>query len=220
MKTLRIAPALIFSLACTWATIASDPGEAGEKWIFEHDGTRPMSNPPEVFDGERTVEVVAVTGTGAKKRWHIKSTWGDNDENPSTAYIDSEKRIHQVDVGAALTLTFAPPPPQDWPDLKPGDETTFETTLTAMGFEVPLKYDVKRLPDETLRVPAGSFTDCRHVQLVVHGTDPQGQTNKTRYDLWLHPKVNNSTVKEVVVSNFESAESHTSTSLLKAHIKP
>ncbi|MCL4180793.1 MAG: hypothetical protein KJ072_23985 [Verrucomicrobia bacterium] len=219
MKRVSAVTCLALSLACVHILEAAEVGKLGEKWIYQQEGPRPMSNPPATVEGDRVDEFVAVTGEGEGKRWQIKSVWGKNDETPSIATIDSRLRLHQVEVGSVMTISFTPPTPTDWPDLKVGESTTFETKIAVMGFEVPLQYEVKRLADETITVPAGKFDGCRHIQMVVTGTDPSGQPNRTRYDHWLDSK-GHGLIKEIVVSNFQSDTSHRSVSSLKEHIVP
>jgi hypothetical protein len=207
---------------CLWLSLTPTPllaqglGVVGEKWIYKHEGIRPMSSPPAAIRGDRTNEVIAIKGDGAAKRWFLKHVWGEKDENPGILQVDSDKRLHRVEAGSSLNLTFAPPAPMDFPELKPGEEKTSESKMTVMGFEILLRYEAKRLPDETVRVPAGEFALCRHLQVLVHGTDAQGQPAKTRTDYWFHPSANG-LVKEVTVSNFGTDAQQTSTSTLKNH---
>ncbi len=219
MKTACIVTCLILSLACVQMVEAAGVGKPGEKWIYEQEGPRPLSNPPAAVEGDRVDEVVAVTGEGEGKRWQIKSVWGKNDEMPSVVTIDHRLRLHQVEVGSVMTITFTPPTPTDWPDLKVGESTLFETKIAVMGFEVPLRYEVKRLADETITVPAGKFDGCRRLQMVVAGIDSSGQPNRTRYDHWFDAK-GHGLIKEIVVSNYQSDNSHRSVSSLKEHVVP
>jgi hypothetical protein len=219
MKRICAVIGLALSLACIPFLEAADVGKVGEKWIYEQEGPRPMSNPPVTVEGDRVDEILAITGEGEAKRWRIKSVWGKDDPTPSLAMIDARHRLHQVEVGSALTIGFTPPVPTDWPELKVDETTTFETKIAVMGFELPLKYEVKRLEDETVTVPAGTFANCRRIQMVVHGTDPSGQPNKTRYDHWMDVK-GQGMIKEIVVSNFQSDNSQRSVCSLKEHIVP
>jgi hypothetical protein len=212
------AVSLWLSLVAT-AAPADGIGKVGEKWIYGHEGTRPLSNPPAAIRGDRTNEVVAIKGEAAGKRWLVKHTWGEKDENPGLLHLDAEKRLHEVEVGTSFSLTFAPPVPMEWTELSPGEKKTLESKMTVAGFELALKYEATRLPDETVRVPAGEFTLCRHIQVVVHGTDAQGQPSKSRSDYWFHPKANG-LVKEVTLSNYDTEAKQTSTSTLKAHSAP
>jgi hypothetical protein len=210
-------PLMLVFVAAT--VIADGIGKVGEKWIYQHEGTRPLSNPPAAIRGDRTNEVIAIKGEAASKRWLLKHTWGENDENPGVLHLDAEKRLHQVEVGASFNLTFTPPVPMDWAELASGEKKTVESKMAVAGFEVPLKYEALRLPDETVRVPAGEFTLCRHIQVVVQGVDTQGQPSKSRSDYWFHAKVNG-LVKEITISNYETDAKQTSTSTLKAHSVP
>jgi hypothetical protein len=219
MKRICLTICLALSFACPHVAESAELEKVGEKWIYEQEGPRPLSNPPTTVEGDRVDEVVAITGEGDSLRLQLKSVWGKNDETPSLATIDGRKRLHQVEIGEALTINFAPPVPTDWPDLKVGETTTFETKLAVMGFELPLKYEVKRLEDETITVPAGKFAGCRRIQMVVHGTDPSGQPNKNRYDHWFDTK-GGGMVREIVVTNYQSDNSHRSICSLKEHIVP
>jgi len=73
-----------------------------------------------------------------------------------------------------------------------------------------LKYEAKRLPDETVRVPAGEFT-LVGISSRGHGVDAQGQPSKSRSDYWFHPKANG-LVKEITISNYDTDTKQTSTS--------
>jgi hypothetical protein len=221
MKLSFPAICLAVSLSCLTHLAAAEIGQLGEKWIYVVEGPRPMSNPPVTVDGDRVDEIVSITGEGADKKWQLKSVWGKDDLTPSLATIDAQSRLHQVEIGSTMTIGFTPPVPTDWPDLKVGDTTTFETKLAVMGFEMPLKYEVQRLPDESITVPAGTFAGCRHIQMVVHGADPSGQPSKTRYDHWMAAdQGRGGLIKEIVVSNYQSDSSQRSSSSLKQHIAP
>jgi hypothetical protein len=222
----RIVPVVFAAVSITCLTCATylgaaEIGKVGEKWVYEVEGPRPMSNPPMTVDGDRVDELVAITGEGADKRWQLKSTWGKDDATPSLATIDAQSRLHQVEIGSTMTIGFTPPVPTEWADLKVGGTTTFETKLAVMGFEMPLKYEVKRLPDESVTVPAGTFDGCRHIQMIVHGVDPSGQASKTRYDHWMSAdQGRGGLIKEMVVSNYQSDNSQHSSCSLKQHIVP
>jgi len=215
MKTLKFLSILTVCLMIPHATFAADSMQLGEKWVYEHKGHRPMTDPPQPFTGDRVHEVVDVKGEGDAKRWSLKHTWGENDENPGFLHVDGQKRLHQVDVNS-MSLTFAPPLPLEWSELDVGESTTFITSLSVMGFEVPIRYEVKRLRDETVTVPAGKFESCRRVHASIHATDAQGQASETQTDYWFHSKANG-LVKEVSILNSHSADTHTSTSSLKSH---
>ena len=120
---------------------------------------------------------------------------------------------------ARSAIGFTPPVPTDWPDLAVGESTTFETKLAVVGFEMPLKYEVKRLEDQTITVPAGKFEGCRHIQMVILGVDPSGQPSKTRYDHWLDTR-GAGLIKEIAVTNYQSENSQRTICSLKEHRAP
>jgi hypothetical protein len=189
----------------------------GEKWVYKHEGPRPHSDGSTMVNGDRTVEVTAIKGEGAERRYLLKTKWGKDDANPSTGYIDSKNMIHKIDVESFAILLFAPPIPAIWP-LKPGEEKVLKTTMEVGGYSLPIEYAAKRLKDETITVPAGKFKKCRHVQVISSLQIEAGQTVKSKVDHWYHPKVK-SLVKEVVITNYQSDNSYSATSLLKSHTK-
>ena len=88
--------------------------------------------------------------------------------------------------------------------------------MSVSGFSVPLTYTVKRLMDEVVIVPAGTFKDCVHVQIISSMENPMGGgTSRSKMDQWYHPLVKNF-VKEKIVTNFQADNSYAATSVLKA----
>lgn len=197
---------------------ASDPMQVGMKWVYEHAGYRPMTNPPQAIDGDRVNEVVDVKGEGEAKRWSVRQTWGTSDDKPAVLHVDERRRLHGVDA-ESMTVAFAPPLPLEWSELDVGESTTLTTTLSVAGFNLPIQYEVNRLPDETVVVPAGTFENCRRVRVTAHATDLQGQATQTRNDSWFHPRAHG-LVKEITIVNYGSADSYSSTSSLKSHTVP
>ena len=113
------------------------------------------------------------------------------------------------------TLLLKPPVPAVW-KLKVGEEKTVKSQMDVGGFVMTIEYKAKRLKDETLTVPAGTFEKCQHIQVVTTMENPMGEPMNTKTDLWHHPKVRN-LVKDVTVTNFGAPNSYTGTSLLKSH---
>jgi hypothetical protein len=178
-----------------------------------------MSDGEKLVEGPRVTEVTAVQGGGEEKRWLFKVQWGENDPNPSTIHVDAQRRLHRLELGALGALKFTPPPPAEWMDLKPGEEKTVESAIRILGFEIPLKYNAKRMADQTITVPAGEFVDCQRVRVITESLNQLGQPTTTRYDYWYHPKVNG-LVKEVFVYNYQTPKAYLGTSLLKSHTTP
>ena len=191
--------------------------QVGEKWIYKHEGPRPYADPSAVVKGDRTAEVIAIKGEGAEKQYLLKNMWGSEDPNPSTSYIDSKNMLHKIDIEFMFTLLITPPVPIFW-GLKPGEEKTLKTNLDLAGMSIPIEYVAKRMKDETITVPAGTFENCRHVQIISSLQNENGQTMKNKEEYWFHPKVRN-LVKGVIITNYQGDGSYTSTSLLKSHTK-
>lgn len=193
----------------------------GEKWIYEHTGARPMSPPDVTFDGERTREVVKIEGEGADKRWLLKEQWGSDDERPVTYYLDARKMISKFEVGDGQMIEYKKPIPEDWSDLKVDEEKTVESSFSFGANDMPLKIVAKRLKDETVKVPAGEFVDCCHVQVTNTMTfsGDQGEMKFSfQYDYWYHEKANG-LVKIVFKMDMPDGggEGQTGTSVLKSH---
>jgi hypothetical protein len=214
---------IFLSIAVTLIILAGGTAHAedwkvGEKWIYKHDGPRPHSNPPTTIKGDRTVEVTAIEGEGAAKRYLLKTVWGTEDASPSTTYIDPNNMIHKMEIQYTAILNFDPPVPAFWP-LKPGGQTTLKTSMDVGGFKIPMEYIVKRLKDETVTVPAGTFENCRRFEIISSLQNEMMQPIKVKTDHWYHPKVKNF-VKEVTIVNYQSENSYTGTSILKSYTTP
>ncbi|MBN2594241.1 MAG: hypothetical protein JXA81_12105 [Sedimentisphaerales bacterium] len=191
--------------------------KVGEKWIYKHEGPRPYADPSAMVKDDRTVEVTAIKGEGAEKRYLLKNMWGSEDSNPSTSYIDSKNMLHKIDIEYMFTLLITPPIPVFWL-LKPGEEKTLRTNMEFAGFSIPIEYIAKRMKDETITVPAGKFENCQHVQIISSLQNENGQIIKNKEEYWYHPHVRN-LVKGVIITNYHGDNSYTSTNLLKSHLK-
>jgi len=189
--------------------------KVGEKWAYQHQGPRPYSDGSATVEGDRTMEVTAIRGEGSDKRTLLKNTWGTEDANPSTYYISAKNLIHQIAVQDMATLTFEPPVPVFW-SLKVGEEKKLTSQTSFAGFAMAIEYHAKRLADEELTVPAGTFKGCQHVQIVSTMRSDMMPASKSKMDYWYHPSIKN-LIKEVIVTDYEGANSYTGTSVLKAH---
>ncbi len=198
-------------------TVYAEEWKVGEKWTYKHEGPRPFADASATIKGNRTVEVTAIKGEGADKRFLLKTLWGTEDANPSTTYIDSKKMLHKIDIEYLGILGFTPPVPAIWL-LKPSEQKTIKTQMDVAGFSLPIEYVAKRLKDETITVPAGKFKNCQHIQVITSTQDQTGQPVKHKQDYWYHPEVGN-LVKDVVITNYQGDNSYTSTSVLKLHTK-
>jgi len=189
--------------------------KVGEKWTYKHEGPRPFSTASTEVKGDLTVEVIAIEGEEANKRYVLKTVWGTEDQMPTTAYIDPNNLLHKIEIQYMGVMTLKPPVPTVW-RLKPGEQKTLKGTMEIAGFSIPLEYVAKRLKDETVTAPAGKFEKCQHVQIMISSQDETGQPVKHKQDYWYHPKVRN-LVMDKVVTNFEGGASYTATSTLKSH---
>lgn len=192
--------------------------KVGEKWAYKHEGPRPFSDPSNQIKGDRTVEVTKIEGEGAAKRYLLKTLWGTEDANPTTTYIDPNNLIHKMDIQYMAVLVFSPPVPAIWP-LKPGEQKTLKTNMDVGGFVIPIEYTTKRLKDETITIPAGKFEKCQHFEIISSLQNEMGEPIKVKTDEWYHPKVKNF-VKEVTITNYQTDNSYTGTSVLKSHTTP
>jgi len=213
--TLLIIIVTLTVLTCE--SVYAEDWEVGEKWTYKHEGPRPFADSSAAVQGDRTVELAAIKGEGADRRFLLKTLWGTEDNTPSIAYIDSKKLIHKIDIVNLGVLVFTPPVPAIW-SLKPGEQKTLKTKMDVAGFSLPMEYIAKRLKDETITVPAGKFKNCQHVQVMIATQDATDQPVKHKQDYWYHPKIGN-LVKDIVVTNHEGGTGYTSTSVLKSHTK-
>jgi hypothetical protein len=216
-KTNLTSIVVILAILVGGITHAED-WKVGQKWVYQHDGPRPHSNPPTPIKGDRTIEVTAIQGEGAAKRYLLKTVWGTEDASPSTSYIDPNNLIHKLDIQYTAVLLFDPPVPAFWP-LKPGEQTTLKTNMDFSGYKIPMEYIVKRLKDETITVPAGTFKNCQRFEIISSLQNEMLQPIKVKTDQWYHPKVKNF-VKEVTIINYQSDNSYTGISILKSHTSP
>lgn len=216
-KTNFLLIAVALAILAGGITHAED-WKVGQKWVYQHEGLRPHSNPPTAIKGDRTIEVTAIEGEGAEKRHLLKTVWGTDDANPSITYIDPNNMIHKLDIQFQAVLLFDPPVPAFWP-LKLGEQTTLKTNMDVMGYKIPMEYNVKRLKDETVTVPAGTFENCQRFEIISSLQNEMLQPIKVKTDHWYHPKIKYF-VQEMTIVNYQSENSYTGTSVLKSYTTP
>ena len=215
MSRTNLSLIAVLAILLAGTGVHAEDWKVGEKWTYKHEGPRPFSESSTKVEGDRTTEVTAIKGEGDAKRYLLKNRWGTSDVNPSTSYIDAKNLIHKIDVQDIATLLLKPPVPAIW-ELKVGEEKTLKSQMDVGGFVMAIEYKAKRFKDETLTVPAGTYENCQHIQVISTMNNPMGDPVKTKTDFWYHPKVRN-LVKDVTVTNFGAANSYTGTSLLKSH---
>ncbi|MFB3784980.1 MAG: hypothetical protein ACE15F_01285 [bacterium] len=200
MKRMGLALLVVVWLASFAAGIsAADTYRVGEKWVYQHDGPRPWANPENPVQGDRIATIVTSEGEGAEQLWVMKQQWGEEME-PAEMYFNRKKEVVKI-ASAERSILYTPPMPMDFSILKAGEEKIFESRIAASGDINPatLRLTVKRLPDATIQVPAGEFTDCRHVQFetrLIFTRNNQETSAFCHQEMWTHPKVNG-IVKEI-----------------------
>lgn len=217
MNRIASSRVVIVAILLAGGAVYGEDWKPGEKWTYQHQGPRPFSDGTATVKGNRTMELIAIQGEGDQKRYLLKNAWGTEDANPTISHIDTKNLVHKIEIQALGTLAFEPPVPTFW-SLKVDEVKTLATKMDFAGFAITLNYRAKRLADETVSVPAGTFADCQHVQITSTMQSDMLPPTKSKIDYWYHPKVKNM-VKEVIVTNYEGDNSYTGTSVLKAHTK-
>ena len=213
----RLSCLWLVAVVLTGGTVYAKDWQVGQTWTFQHEGPRPYADALSTVEGDRVVTVTAIQGAGKDKRYLLKNTWGKKDPNPATSYLDAQDLIHQIEIEALGAILLKPPVPAFWTSLKVGEQMVVKADMSFSGFSMPLEYTVKRLMDEVVKVPAGTFKDCVHIQVITQMENPMaGGTSQTKLDHWFSPRVKY-LVKEKVVTNFQADNSYTATSVLKSY---
>ncbi len=202
---------------------ADDPFAVGEKWTYEHDGAIPMRPPDSTITGDRTREVVVIQGDGEEKRWVILEAWGDDDEWAGKRFVGADRMYDRMEGGGDRVITINPATLYDGLNLKPGEEKNLESTFEfGADWSFPMKLTAKRVKDETIKVPAGEFENCIHVQSeeAVTFTPPNGDemTITTKRKQWFHSDVNG-LVKEIFMIGLPNGGEEKGVSELKLYTK-
>jgi len=171
--------------------VMADEFTVGEKWVYQHAGSRSSGSIGQPVDGDRIREIVSTTEEKGEQRWVLSEQWGTNDPVSSKMFICAERLIHKVDAGAQM-LAFKPPVKLDSMDLKPGEEKIFKSKITDKDNFYQFEWKVKGLSKETIKVPAGEFKDCTKVDATVTVSVPgaEGFNIVMKYRYWYHPDVN------------------------------
>jgi hypothetical protein len=214
----------ILIIAClAGAALADDPFAVGEKWIYQHEGAVPMRPPDYAISGDRIREVVAVQGEDTEKRWLILEAWGEDDEWAGKRVVSAERMYDKIDSGEGRVMTIDPAYPYDYLNLKPGEEKKWESTFKfSEEWSFPMKLTAKRIKDVTLKVPAGEFENCIHIQseesVTFSPPDGNEMTITTKREQWYHPKVNG-LVKEIYILGRPDGSEEKGVSELKSYAK-
>jgi hypothetical protein len=221
----------LLTIVCCISLVAiasekADPFAVGEKWVYKHDGPKPMSWNNQKIDGDMVRVVTGTTGEGEQKRWIIKETYGTADERPTSSYIDSKKQYSKMDSGSDRSMTYDPAVPYYFPELKVDEAKEIKTNLNFGQGGFPISMTYKRVADETVKIPAGEFKNCQHYKvdiLITFNRDGNEFKMKSNRELWYNAKVNG-LVKIVTIQpdreyNGQVRKGYTATSELKKYSK-
>jgi len=144
----------------------------GQRWEYAHTGPRPSSMQPKVIDGQRVLQVIEHVKEENNSYWIIEENFTNDPEVVSRLHIDAKNLLtavynYHVDKGLFLKMSYQPGIPWPAPELALGEEKTYEINLI-LGegdFTLPETVEFKRLPDETVEVEAGTYVNCRRVQV-------------------------------------------------------
>jgi hypothetical protein len=178
----------------------------GQRWEYAHTGSRPSSMQPKVIDGQRIFQVIERVEEDNTSYWIIEESFTNDPEIVSRLHINDEKHLtavynYHVEKGMFLKMSYQPGIPWQAPALAVGEEKTYESSLILGEGELILPETVvfKRLADETVEVEAGTYVNCRRIQVSISCV-MDFKVAKIPYqekrDLWLHPDVKG-TIKEV-----------------------
>lgn len=222
-KAVRYGMGILIMGCLAGAALADDPFSVGETWTYKHEGAIPMRPPDSTITGDRIREVVAVQGENEKKRWLIQEKWGDNDQWAGKLCVSAERMYDRIDSGEGRLITIEPGNPFDYLNVKSGETKEYECTFKfGEGMSFPLKLTAKRVQDETVKVPAGDFENCIHIQTeeTVTFSPPDGNkmTITSKREQWYSPKVNG-LVKEIYSGQSPDGQTTKGTSELKSYTK-
>lgn len=165
---LTILPVLlVMGFSATLARAANDPFQIGQIWTYDHQGPRTGSMDPNAIDGQRIVQVISVTDAN-EPQWVIEECFTNDPNVIGRLYVNAQHLLTAFDLenenGEMMTLRYARPIPYQKADIAVGEEVTIETTLGMAGqnFEMGCQVVTRRLEDETMTTPAGTFPDCLH----------------------------------------------------------
>lgn len=183
----------------------TEPFEIGQRWEYRHEGPRPGSMEPNAIDGERTLHVIDVVEESEGKQWIIEERFTKDEKIIGRLHVNEARLITAIEIenekAESAILRYDPPAPHQVMEMNIGQEETIETSLKmdSAEFSLPSTIVIRRLDNETITTPAGTFTDCQYYKI----------TTKTTFNIkiakipvteererWYHPKVNG-LVKEV-----------------------
>ncbi|MDP8245051.1 MAG: hypothetical protein P9L94_13290 [Candidatus Hinthialibacter antarcticus] len=164
------------------------PWVKGETWNYQHEGPVPFRGEESKVVGDRVMQVLNVEEGAADVRWTLKENWGDLDDAPRTFRVDADRKVHRLLWGDD-DIAYEPALPMDYTSLKPGEEQTDEIMIKFGESAMKCTVTAKRLPDQDVVVPAGTFEQCVHVKIdmKIHFGELHLPID---HQVWYHPRVN------------------------------
>jgi hypothetical protein len=179
--------------------------EPGQRWQYRHEGPRPGSDAPNAIDGERILLVTASDEEQGGGQWVIEERFTNDEKTTSRLYVDGSGLLTggeiQNEKGQRVGFRYDPPVPYRPADMNVGEIKTIQATvrMDSVGFALPNKTVVERLPDEAVSTPAGEFGGCTHFKSTTTSTVDIRIAKiamSEEREQWYHPSVNGM-VKEV-----------------------
>src|SRR5690606_4900041 len=144
------------------------------------------------ISGDRVREVLSVEGEGDEQRWLIQEQWGSNDDRAGKRYVNADRAYDKI-VAGDWNTTVSPAFPFDLVSLEADEEMTQKSTFQFGDFSFPIQLVAKRVADETIEVPAGTYENCTHIESkeTVTFTNQNGEERNivTVRHQWFHPSV-------------------------------
>lgn len=196
-RSILALASLFFVLIVIHASVAEEEGyRVGDTWIYKLSGSK---------TGTEVTKVTGVEEKDGKRFWNfnlkkesqiLKAVY-DDDGNTCSMFLRKDRQ-----------LMFDPPffGYKTLMDLNENEERILKSTVTPMGLPLSLIFEVKakRLKNETVTVPAGTYENCAHFfyevsikgdREVMESALPLGNG-----EFWYDPKVNGY-VKEIITDN-------------------
>jgi hypothetical protein len=170
---------IVVGLLCAtaWGTSSSRAAfEAGQRWVYRHEGPRPGSMEPNAIDGERILWVVSSVGEPGAVQWVIEERFTKDEKVVGRLFVDGAGFLNALEIqnekGQRVRFRYDPPVPYRPVEMNVGETRTIQTTgrVDSASFVLPNKTVVERLADETVSTPAGEFGDCTHFRSTTTST--------------------------------------------------
>jgi hypothetical protein len=169
---------MVFAVGvCAWAYGGEFTYEVGQVWTYDHEGPQPWGTKDAT--GVRTCTVLRKAKVGDKDCWVIEDRY-EQGERPIEEFVGPDHSvIRQILHGGESNdlAEFEPPLEDPLFSLEMGQEKQAECQVVFHGLadgqetnRFRFTRTMKRLPDESVTVPAGTFADCKRIsdRIVLH----------------------------------------------------